>query len=276
MAERLRATVASERIREEGVRILGLAREKQVTTVAASLGYHAFNTLVPLALFVVIGLSLFGGTDLAARAAESVTGVSSTQFESAGRSITRTQTGRLRAAALAFLILVWSAVRTFQATNGAFVSIYGTRGELGWTERAVDVALAAVTIPLALVLVGVVGVALTFAVDGPLWAVVSPLVLFAALVAAFLPMYYLFPAADVTVREVLPGAVFAAGLWTLSGVFFRLYATYSQSVHFYGVAGGLLLLLTWLYLGGLVILVGAVLNAVLAGRVEPDDEWALD
>ncbi len=247
-----------------------------MTTVAASLGYHAFNTLVPLALFLVIGLSLFGGTDQAARVVESTTGVGSTQVRSLVRSVVKTRTGRFRAAALAFLILAWSAVRTFRATNGAFVSIYGTREGTRWTERAVDIALATVTIPLALVLVGVGGVAVTFAGDGFVWRIVSPFVLFAALVVAFLPMYYLFPAADVTVREVLPGATFAAAVWTLSGLFFRFYATISGSVHFYGVAGGLLLLLTWLYLGGLVVLVGAIVNAVLAGRTEPDEEWTLD
>jgi hypothetical protein len=40
----------------------------------------------------------------------------------------------------------------------------------------------------------------------------------------------------------------------------------------YGLLGGILLLVTWFYLGGVVLLVGAVVNAVLAGWSFADDE----
>jgi membrane protein len=52
-----------------------------------------------------------------------------------------------------------------------------------------------------------------------------------------------------------------------------VYAGVSRSVDLYGVVGGLLLLLTWLYVGGLALLLGVVVNAVLAGRVDPDTVW---
>jgi membrane protein len=34
-----------------------------------------------------------------------------------------------------------------------------------------------------------------------------------------------------------------------------------------------LLVLSWLYVGSFALLVGVVLNAVIAGRVEPDETW---
>jgi membrane protein len=34
-----------------------------------------------------------------------------------------------------------------------------------------------------------------------------------------------------------------------------------------------ILLLTWLYVGSFALLVGVVLNAVVAGRVEAEREW---
>lgn len=250
---------------------IAVAREHQVSVAAASLGYHAFNTLVPLLLFLFIGLSMLGELGEAARAAEALTGVSAGRVESSLQSLTQNTRGRFRAAVLAFLILAWSAVRTFHTTNAAFERVYG-RHEFGLVERVVDVALVSVTVPLALTLIGVVGVALAFLVGDLHWRVLSPLLLLAALIAAFLPVYYLLPDPEVSLREVLPGTVFAALAWTVSGLFFRFYASISQSVHLYGAVGGILLVLTWLYLGGLAILVGVVLNAVLAGRVDPDEE----
>jgi len=75
------------------------------------------------------------------------------------------------------------------------------------------------------------------------------------LVVACFPIYYLFPDTTLTVREALPGAVFAAVGWTLL-------TTGSQ---LYGVIGGVLLLVTWVYFAGQLLLVGASLNAVLSG-----------
>ncbi len=78
----------------------------------------------------------------------------------------------------------------------------------------------------------------------------------------------MFPADDVTVREALPGAVFAGVSWTVLGTVFGVYAAQAGGAQLYGVLGGVLLLLVWFYFAGLVLLLGAALNAVLAGRFE--------
>ena len=249
-----------------------VAREEQVSVTAASLGYHAFNTLIPFGLFVLLGLSAAGQLGAVTSTLSSAIGLPAGQLESVLSSATNGG-GRLRAAVLAFLILGWSATRTFHTTNAAFDRVYGTREHVSLAQRARNVALATVTTPVAFTLAIGLGVVLSLVVKGLLWAVLAPVVLFVALVGGFFPMYYLFPGVDITPREALPGAVFAAGLWTVSAAFFRIYASFSQSVHLYGVVGGLLLLLTWLYVGGLALLLGVVVNAVLAERVDPDSVW---
>jgi len=82
----------------------------------------------------------------------------------------------------------------------------------------------------------------------------------------FLPLYFLLPDAAVTVREVLPGAVFAALGWTVLEAAFHLYATYVSGASVYGLLGGVLLALSWLYLGALLLLLGAAVNAVRSGH----------
>lgn len=49
--------------------------------------------------------------------------------------------------------------------------------------------------------------------------------------------------------------------------------TTAESVHLYGVAGAVLVVLSWLSLDGLALLAGVVLDAVPAGRVAPDETW---
>jgi membrane protein len=91
-------------------------------------------------------------------------------------------------------------------------------------------------------------------------------VLVVPLLLAFFPIYYVFPDTHVTVREVLPGVVVAAVGWTVLQVGFQLYVTYAGQSEVYGTLGAVLLILTWLYLAGLLLLVGVAVNVVLSGR----------
>ena len=252
--------------------VVEVARERQITVMAAGLAYYAFNSLIPLFLLVFIGVSTFHDVAVVTRAVTLTTGIPASRIQGVLRSAIGNGAGRRRAVALASLILLWSAVRMFQGVHDAFAEMYGDGDELTFLGQIRDVAIMLLTISLAMVAMTVVGVTLSFAVKGLAWRVLSPLLLFVLLLAVFVPMYYLFPHVDVTIRETLPGALFAAAAWTVSGIGFRLYAATSQSVRLYGVAGAVLLLLTWMYLGGLTLLVGVVLNAVLAERVDPDHD----
>ncbi|WP_254830684.1 YihY/virulence factor BrkB family protein [Haloglomus salinum] len=56
----------------------------------------------------------------------------------------------------------------------------------------------------------------------------------------------------------------SSGWYRVSGIGDSLYASTSQSVQLYGVAGGVLLLLTWMYVVGMALPVGTILNVVVA------------
>lgn len=257
-----------------GRTVVAVARQEQITLMAASLAYYLFTALVPLLLFSVIALSLFGHGVLS-----QLSGTASGTVLPSGVSVPKTllanTQGRFRAAVLGAVILAWSALRTFGALDGAFAAVYDEREEVSPVDKAIDAVIVFVTVGLATVALALVGGALALAVkDRLLLRVASPLFLFVTLAIVFAPLYYLLPEVEgVTLAEILPGTLLAALVWTVSAVVVRLYATTSSSVQFYGVAGGLLLLLTWLYVGGLALLVGAALNATLADRIDPDAEW---
>ncbi|WP_255168560.1 YihY/virulence factor BrkB family protein [Natrononativus amylolyticus] len=253
--------------------MIAVSRERQLSVKSAGLAYHAFNTLVPLVILALVAVTATDSLEVVFDTFETATGLDTAATQSALEDVIGDGGGRLGAAVLALVIFLWSAVRMFQATNSAFTGVYGSRKRQSYLTSIVNVALLTLTVTLAIVLVAVVGVSLSLVVEGIWWRLISPLLLLALLVGAFLPTYYLFPEADVSVREVLPGTVFTAITWTALAVSFRLYIVISDSVELFGIAGGVLIVLTWVYLGGLCVLTGAVLNAVLAGRVDPDDGW---
>lgn len=253
--------------------VVAVAREEQVTVVAAGLAYYAFNSVIPLALLAFVGLSAFGDANPAYSLVEPVAGGGATEVlrDSIGDA-----QGRTRAVVIAAIMLGWSAVRMFRAVDATFAELYGVRKRETLSGRIADVGLVLLTVSIAFGLLTTLGWVLAFVAEAAVWSLVAPVVLFAVLIAVFVPMYYVFPADGVSLREALPGAVFAAASWTLSAVGFRAYAATAESVQLYGVAAGVLIFLGWLYVGGLVLLVGVVLNAVLAERVSPDYGWLPD
>jgi membrane protein len=63
-------------------------------------------------------------------------------------------------------------------------------------------------------------------------------------------------------RWVSPGAIVATILWLLGSVGFTVYVTHFNSYDkTYGSLGGVVVMLTWLYLSAFVALLGAVINA---------------
>ena len=63
-------------------------------------------------------------------------------------------------------------------------------------------------------------------------------------------------------RWVSPGAIAATSLWIIGSIAFTIYiANFNSYDKTYGSLGGVIILLTWLYLSALVVLLGAVINA---------------
>ena len=74
-------------------------------------------------------------------------------------------------------------------------------------------------------------------------------------------IYYFAPDAEQDWIWLTPGSVFATTLWLLASLGFKYYVA-NMGVHeTYGVIGGVMVLMLWFYISGLVILIGAEMNA---------------
>jgi membrane protein len=78
-------------------------------------------------------------------------------------------------------------------------------------------------------------------------------------------VYHLAPAVRLRWYWLTPGSTFALAGWLLMSVGLRLYVGWFPSHNAtYGSIGGVILLMLWLYASGVVLLVGAEINSVIA------------
>jgi len=83
-------------------------------------------------------------------------------------------------------------------------------------------------------------------------------------------IYYFAPDAEQEWAWITPGAIAATALWFLGSLIFRWYAVnFGHYEATYGTIGGMILLLLWFFLTGLVIVIGAEMNA----EIEHASAW---
>lgn len=249
--------------------VVGVVREHNITFKAGSIAHAAFLSLLPLLLLVLLVTGAVGNEYLTER----ITEMARAHLSPAGRGLVyealTNASDRAGASLIGIVTLVWGMLRVFRGINTAFDELYDEDREESILGTVADSVVVFTVVVLATV--GVSLAAATLArVDHLIVAVLNPLALLVGLFVAFYPMYYVFPEADVGRREAAPGAVVAAVGWVLLEIVFGLYADAVNTVGTYETMGAVILLLVWLYGNAFVLLCGAAVNIVLAGRHDED------
>ena len=103
----------------------------------------------------------------------------------------------------------------------------------------------------------------------PIWRIVRWGVAFLAVTFALDILYYVAPNADLPFKWITPGGVAATVLTLISSVVLNLYvANFGHYDQIYGQLGAVIVLMLWLYITGLMVLIGAEMNAVIAHTAE--------
>lgn len=226
-------------------------------------GNHVVELLIPFLYFAPQPASSLAG-------AATIGFMLSQQLSSSGQQMVSqaltNPSGRAAASVVGFFGVVWSALKLFRGLDQAFDEIYADEVDVSLLGQVWDGIVVIVGIALSVALVVAVGAALSILnLQIPFANVLGSLVLIVVLAIAFLPIYYVLPPMDVSVRSVLPGTIVAAIGWVLLQIGFRIYAANAGKYAAYGVIGAVLLFVTWLYFGSIVILLGAAVNAVRRG-----------
>jgi membrane protein len=183
-------------------------------------------------------------------------------------------------AAVALLLALWSASRGMSGLITAFNIAYQqkeTRGFFKLNLIAIGLTVGMLiggTVIIALV--GVLPAAIQFVGLGAVtkWLVLVlewPLLIVVVMVG--LAVLYRYAPNRLTPqwRWVSPGAIAATVLWLLGSLAFTVYVSHFNSYDkTYGSLGGVVVMLTWLYLSAFVTLFGAVINAQSERQTEAD------
>ncbi|WP_185715638.1 YihY/virulence factor BrkB family protein [Halocatena pleomorpha] len=253
--------------------ILDGIRSKQITFLGASLAYYAFVSLIPLLLLTIAIGTTLGGATFANTVSDPVTAAIGGEAGTVVRDALERRSGSSGATVVSLLVLLWSGLKLFRGIDIAFSTVYSGASSPGFVGQLRNALLTLLAVGIGITLTVVIGTILAVfdvvtVISGYLVVAIGTIVQVSGLILSLLPIYYILPGVSVSVREVVPGAVFTAIGWTVLQTVFRTYTEYATSYAAYGVLGGGLLLVTFLYFGGLILLVGVVINATLAGRLD--------
>ena len=93
------------------------------------------------------------------------------------------------------------------------------------------------------------------------WKILQWPVVFALVSAAIALVYFFAPDAHQDWVWLTPGSIAATLMWLVATLGFKYYVTSVDSYESYGLIGGVMVLMLWFYISGLVILLGAEMNA---------------
>lgn len=242
-------------------RVVATVRDRNVPFMAASFAHYALASLIPLLLVALALLSYFG-------AAGALVDVLRQNLSSSGAQVVerilQAESGRGVAGGIGLVLALWSGLKVFRGLSTAFAQVYDTVSEPSLVEQVKKGLLVLGIFLLAFGLLATTGVVLaTVNFEVPVPRLFGNLLAVLALVLAFLPLYYVLPPVPVTVRHALPGTLFAAVGWVLLQVGFSYYTQAAGKYAAYGIVGAILLFVLFLYFGGIVLLVGAVVNVVI-------------
>ena len=175
------------------------------------------------------------------------------------------------AAAFGLLLALWSASRGMSGLITAINIAYEERERRGFLKFN----LIAIGLTLGLLIGGIIAIALVAVLPaavqviavGPttkwLLLIVQWPLLIVLVMLGLAALYRFAPDRDKPQwRWVSPGAVAATLLWIAASIAFTVYvANFNSYDKTYGSLGGVVILLTWLYLSALTVLFGAVMNA---------------
>jgi membrane protein len=260
----------------------------QVTSLAASAAYNFFFSLFPLLLFLAPLLSLVGDkAKLISFLMAQLTSVLPPDQVKAIQPVLENVIFAKSAPTLlsiGLLLAAWSGSNVFGTLIGALNQAYDVTETRSWIRqqliRLATFALAAIIVIVTTIvflggedIANTVGGALHLgSVFVTLWKVLQFPLAVAGLFALAFVMIYALPNLKQSKKQAAIGALVTTFLWIVATLLFRIYIQHFPPNPAYGIIGGIIILLTWMYYTMFVVLTGGELAAELhhgTGAIEP-------
>ncbi len=265
------------------------AKKDEITDAAAALAYYTFLA-IPAVLLVALGLfSVLAGQNAISTIVDKVGTVTPREVVVLlDQALTRAEENRHGGVVMIVVglcLALWTTTGAMGAVMRAMNRAYGLEETRGFVrQRLVALAMVAAALLAFVLAFGllVLGPHLSRWVGQLLgieheigwiwWAGQWPLLL-GGLFLCFAAMLYLGPNLDASRwRFLTPGAIVAVFLWLVASGCFSLYVSmFASYQRTWGSLAAVVIMLVWLWLGGLALLFGAELNAEAerSGRRRP-------
>ncbi len=246
--------------------------ESNVGNLAATIAYYGFFSLFPLLLVLtsVAGYLLHDRPDLQQQLLDSALA----QFPIVGNQIRENVAsvqGSGTAVAIGIVLALWAGLGGVRAVQGAMDTVWDVpRKRRPSFAKSVGIALLTLLV-LAAFLAAAALVTYFVGSAGGILGVGAGIATLALNIGFLIVGYRVLTTAEVTWRQVVPGALIAGVGWTillaLGG--WLVSRQISSSTHVYGTFAVVIGLLGWIYLGAQIALLGAVANVVISQRLWP-------
>lgn len=265
------------------------ARDNDLSGAAAELAYRFFLALFPFFIF----LGATGGfiADLfdVANPTDQIMDALGKSLPPDAASVLRTQieavldSRNVGLLSVGILATIWAASSGIGTIVKATNRVYGVRETRpAWKRYAMSVGLTVLggVLLIGAFIVFIVGqvygldLANEIGVRGVAASLFAlgrwPIVIVFSL-AATAVLYWAAPNVNLPFKWITPGAVLFTAGWLVASYLFGLYVAHFGAYNTtYGTLGGVVILLIWFYITGLILLLGAQLNAVVAQEAVPE------
>jgi membrane protein len=253
--------------------------------LAAMIAYFALLSFVPLTFLSLSALGLTGRADessfLVREIKKTLPGAPIDRIVDLVHSV---QDNAATLGIIGGLALLWASLSLFSVLESAFNIVYGraNRSFLKGKGRAFLLMTGSLVTLFVALLTGSLGVAALkeyapgFIASSATAYVVSIAVSLLGIFVFLVSCYYFLTNEDLKLREVLPGAVFAAILLEATFQVLPLYQRYADLNPALRAFGAPAILLVWLYVMANVIVLGAELNWWRARRVQQRQQVELE
>ncbi len=264
------------------------SKKDRLTGLAAEVAFFSLLSVFPGLLTIAAGLgaldSLFGSALLARVQREVISVLETFLTDKAAGTAEAIEAlfegGSGGVFTFGFVVALWSASRGMSTVMRALAEIYDvedTRSRVRTRLLAVGLAVASmvlIVVTLTALVVGpLFGVGRKIAawlgaadVYGAVWQWAGVPVAFAALLVWAALVFHSVPHRHVGWRQHVGGAALTGILWLVGSGGLRLYLQLFGGNPIFGILGGALVVLLWMYFLSLALLVGAQLNSVLTER----------
>jgi len=177
---------------------------------------------------------------------------------------------------ISILLMMWTAASAFKAVIKSINKAYNFKESRSFIKISIIsmlgiLALALIIIlTLAMLVFGNViseyikNVQPFYKIILILWNIFRYAFIFIIMILIFSTIYRFAPAKKLTLKKVIPGAIFSTIGWVLISFAFSFYIdNFSNYSRFYGSLGAVFILMTWLFLISMIFILGVEINFVI-------------